>query len=505
MRVAGLLLGPVLSLLCFAIPESAGLPPSARGALALIVLMAVWWVSEAIPLAATALLPILCIPLLGIPVAFDGRGRLACAESICAAPGAVPPEAARSLGLADLGGWYSNPIVLLYIGGFLLGLAIERSGLSRRLAFGIVAHGGASPRLMVGGFIIAAGFLSMWISNTSTSLILTPLALSVAASLGGRSDRFATSAVLAIAWAATIGGLATPIGTPTNAIAVSQLRSAGIEISFAQWMALGLPVVMILLPIAWLILSRGITVTAAEAAEARTRVRLELQSLGPVSSYEWRTAAVFVTTAGLWVGSSALSDLSQQSLSGGRLDPGHIDTMIATLAALLFFIIPSGQGRQGALLSLPDIRSIPWDILLLFGGGLAVAGAAELSGLSAWIAHSLDGLTTLPPAVVILLIGVLVMIITEFASNIATISIMGPVIMAIAAASGSADTASFMIPAAMAASMGFAMPVGSACNAIAYGTGRVPLRRMIRLGLVFNGACLVVLTLLAVWLFPHLI
>jgi sodium-dependent dicarboxylate transporter 2/3/5 len=467
--------------------------------------MATWWITEVIPLAVTALLPIIALPLIGISVAIDERGRLGCAAAVCADPGVTPPQADRLLTLADLGASYSHPIVLLYIGGFLLGIAIERSGLSRRIALGIVGKAGDNPRLMLAGFIIAAGLISMWISNTSTSLILTPLAVSLAAGVGAGAGRLASSLILGIAWAATVGGLATPIGTPTNAIALSQLRIAGIEVSFLQWMSIGVPVVLILLPIAWLILSRGLNAESGASGDIRERVRSDIAELGPLSAWEIRTALVFCLTAGLWVSSSALSETFGPYLTGARIDPGHIDTMIATLAAVLFFIIPAGGGQDRALLTWSDTRALPWEILLLFGGGLALAAGAELSGLSAWLAHALDGVGGLHPALVILIIGLLVITITEFASNIATISIMGPVLLALAAGSSTLSAASFIIPAAMAASMGFAMPVGSGSNAIAYGTGLVPMKRMIRLGLVFNLCCLLVLTTLALTLFPQML
>ncbi len=494
--------GPVLALGVMALPDGIGPPGEAKLVLALLVLMATWWITEAIPLAVTALLPIIALPMIGIPISIDDRGRFSCKQPICASVDGTSPEADRLLTLSDLGAWYSHPIVLLYIGGFLLGIAIERSGLSRRIALSIVARAGDDPRLILAAFIAAAGFISMWISNTSTSLILTPLALSLATGVGAGGGRFASSLVLSIAWAATIGGLATPIGTPTNAIALSQLRSAGIEVSFLQWMSIGVPVVLILLPTAWLILSRGLTAEAGAGGGVRARVRSELDALGPLSSWEKRTALVFLLTAGLWVSSSFIAETLGPVLTGARMDPGHVDTMIATLAGLLFFLVPAGKAKDRSILTWTDARDLPWEILLLFGGGMALAGGAELSGLSAWLAHALDGLGGLHPALVILIVGVLVIMITEFASNIATISIMGPVLLALAAGSDTLSVASFIIPAAMAASMGFAMPVGSGSNAIAYGTGQVPMGRMIRLGLVFNLCCLIVLTGLALTLFP---
>jgi sodium-dependent dicarboxylate transporter 2/3/5 len=502
----GLLLGPVLALVILALPI-AGLAWEGRLVLALLVLMGTWWVTEAIPLAATALLPITAIPLIGIEVTVGGRGQLVCAtDGVCLQGFSEAPAFVRTLGLGDLGAYYSNPVVLLYIGGFLLGIAIERWGLSTRIAYGLVARGGARPGLMLAGFIAAAGFISMWISNTSTSLILTPLALSVAAgsAIDGRENpKFAAALVLAVAYAATVGGLATPIGTPPNGIALTQLRQQGVEVSFGQWMAIGVPVVLVLLPVAWFILSRGLKVDAKGAAGAQARVRGELAKLGPLSAPEARVAMIFFLIAGLWMISTLVADwIGAVLLEGGRIDGGHVDTIISTIGALLLFIVPAGGREKRPLLVWADAQKIPWGILLLFGGGLALAAAADLSGLSPWLASGLTGLSDLHPAIVIFLIGLLVIIITEFASNIATISLMGPVLFSVASSHPSLGAASFIVPAAMAASMGFALPVGSASNAIAYGTGKVRQTDMIRRGLLMNLCALIVLTIVGMTLAP---
>jgi sodium-dependent dicarboxylate transporter 2/3/5 len=505
----GLALGPVLAIGVLMLPIG-GLAWDAHLVLAMLVLMATWWVTEAVPLAATALIPIIVIPLIGIDVTVGGRGQLVCAtEGACIEALGAAPEFVRTLGLGDLGAYYSNPIVLLYIGGFLLGIAIERWGLSTRIAYGVVARGGARPGLMLAGFIAAAAFISMWISNTSTSLILTPLALSVAAgsAVNGREDpKFAAALVLAVAYAATIGGLGTPIGTPPNGIALSQLRAQGIEVSFGQWMAVGVPVVLILLPIAWFILSRGLKVDAKGAAGAQARVKQELAKLGPLSAPEARTAMIFFLIAGLWMISTLVADWMRDTLLGGaRIDSGHVDTIIATTGALLLFIVPAGGREKRPLLVWADAQKIPWGILLLFGGGLALAAAADLSGLSPWLATGLEGLTGLHPAIVIFLIGLLVVVITEFASNIATISLMGPVLLSVATNNPDLSAAAFIVPAAMAASMGFAMPVGSASNAIGYGTGKVRQADMIRRGLMMNFCALIVLTIVGLTLAPAIL
>jgi sodium-dependent dicarboxylate transporter 2/3/5 len=422
---------------------------------------------------------------------------------------AEPLSNVRLLNLGDLGAHYANPVVLLYIGGFLIGIAIERWGLSTRIAYGLVARGGANPKLMLAGFIVSAAFISMWISNTSTSLILTPLALSVAAgsAVKGREDpRFAAALVLSIAYAATIGGLATPIGTPPNGIALSQLRAQGLDVSFGEWMAVGLPAVIILLPLAWLILSRGLEVDRAGAAGAQARVREELSRLGPLTPQEGRTAFIFFLIAGFWMISTLIADgIGATLLGGARIASGHVDTIIATIGALLLFMVPAGGGTNRPILVWDDAQKIPWGILFLFGGGLALAAGAELSGLSSWLAQGLEGISGLHPIFVIAAVGLIVIFITEFASNIATISLMGPVLISLAAGSEALGVVPFIVPAAMAASMGFAMPVGSASNAIAYGTGKVRQADMIRRGLLMNLCGLVVLTIIGLTLAPMIL
>ncbi len=505
-QMVGLILGPVLAVLVMLLPLQPDLSREGQMVLALLALMATWWVTEALPLAATSLVPIIAVPLIGIEVTAGPGGALDCATAgPCMAAFETAPSVVRTLTLADLGPDYANSIVLLYIGGFLLGIAIERWGLSTRIAYSVVAKGGLNPKLMLAGFFVAAGFISMWISNTSTSMILTPLALAVAAggSADGKMDlKFAAALVLGVAWAATIGGLATPIGTPPNGIALAQLRSQGIEVSFGQWLSVGLPVVLVLLPAGWFILSRGLKLDRDAAHAAQTRVREALSGLGAITAQEKRVIGVFFVVAGLWVSSSFLAPWLSEHVVGGRLSPGHLDTMISTLGALLLFMIPAGGGWKQGLLTWGDAAKIPWGILLLFGGGLALATAADMSGLSPWMADRLEGLTDLHPLLLLLAVGVMVVLITEFASNIATISLMGPVLISLAASEPGLGAAAFIVPAAMLSSMGFAMPIGSASNAIAFGTGVVKQGDMIRKGLMMNLAALVALTIVGLTLAP---
>ena len=232
-------------------------------------------------------------------------------------------------------------------------------------------------------------------------------------------------------------------------------------------------------------------------------MRQELAKLGPLSTQEGRTAVIFFLIAGLWMISTLIADwIGAVLLGDARIDSGHVDTMIATFGAILLFMVPAGGGTRRPILIWDDAQKIPWGILLLFGGGLALASAAELSGLSRYLAESLKGVADLHPAIVILMVGLLVIVITEFASNIATISLMGPVLISLSLGSETLGAAAFIVPAAMAASMGFAMPVGSASNAIAYGTGKVKQADMIRRGLVMNLCALVVLSIAGLTLAP---
>jgi solute carrier family 13 (sodium-dependent dicarboxylate transporter), member 2/3/5 len=465
-RTIGFWLGLAVAFGLQLLPPPEGLSLEAWRVASLGLLMAIWWVTEALPTPVTGLLPLIALPLFA---------------------GMKPADAASQ---------YANPTLLLFLGGFLLAIAIEKWGLSKRAAFSVVAAAGPRPRLIVAGFMAATAFVSMWISNTATAMMMFPLALSVAAATtrGGLEDKaFAGALVLGVCYAATIGGVATPIGSPTNLIAVSWLEERGINVAFTDWMAVGVPVMLVLLVACWCLLASRLKTDRAEGEAAAAEVRRTLKSLGRISAPEARVALVFLVTAGLWVGQQWLNKLP--GLKG--LD----DMSIAIMAAVALYVIPAGDGKKIALLSWPDAEKVPWGVILLFGGGLALADAANDLGLAKWLGGMMSGLNGMDLAVVLLVLVLLMIALTEFASNVATISMMLPIVGALVVAMGVAP-ASLVVPAALAASTGFMMPVGTAANAIAYSTGKVSQAQMIRIGFILNIVAAIVLVAVGLYIAP---
>jgi sodium-dependent dicarboxylate transporter 2/3/5 len=437
-------------------PEPAGVSPLAWRTAAVAVLMAVWWATEALPIAATAMLPLALGPLLGI----------------------VPVERA--------GHGYGSSTIFLILGGCLLALALERCNLHRRIAYAIVGRAGSSARRLVLGVMVATAFVSMWVSNTSTTLMMLPVAVSIAGLVapdhaGADRERrnFATAIVLSVAYSATIGGLATLIGTPTNALAVAFLeQNYGIRPSFAEWLAFGVPCTVLLLGAAWWVLvAVSHPFRLPDVAEARGIVARELAALGPMTAAERRVATVGGLAAMAWIASPWL-----------RLLPGFgalSDMGIAMLAGLALFVVPSGTAAGGTLLAADDFRRVPWDTLFLFGGGLALAALIQDSGLSGNIGGLLEGVAHWPPLAVTAAVVLLVILWTELTSNVATAATVLPILAALATASGQ-PVVDLVVPAAVAASCAFMLPVGTAPNAIVYGSGRIEVRDMMRAGLWVN-------------------
>jgi solute carrier family 13 (sodium-dependent dicarboxylate transporter), member 2/3/5 len=464
----GLALGAVVCAALLVAPAPAGFSLPAWRTAAVTALMAIWWATEAIPIAATALVPLALLPLLGV-------------DSIEAI--------ARP---------YANSTIFLILGGFLVALAMERWSLHRRIAFNIVARAGPRPRAMILGFMVASALLSMWVSNTSTTLMMLPVALSVAevveppdsapASRRGDARAFNAALMLGVAYAASIGGLGTLIGTPTNAIAVAFLRAQyGTDIGFAEWLAFGLPTVCILLPVAWWLLVRVAFRFDLGADDASRRVvRDALSQLGRITRAERRVAILFIVLAALWITRPWLAGLPGL---GGLNDAG-----IGVAAGLALFLIPAGGGTR--LLEAADLRRVPWDVLLLFGGGLSLAAAIDGSGLSARIGESLAAVGNWPWIGIILAVVGLVILWTELTSNVATVSTFLPIVAAVAAATHYSPAA-LIVPAAMAGTCAFMLPVATPPNAIVYGTGRVAMGQMVRAGIWLNVAATVLLCLLA--------
>ncbi len=453
----GLLAGPVLALIVALLPPPAGLEPSAMWVAGLFLLMAIWWATEAIPMAVTSLLPLAILPLFGI------------------------------MDLKDVAAPYADPVVMLLLGGFLVALAIEKWNLHRRIALNVLRVSGARLKLLTGGVMLATALLSMWISNTATALMMTPIILSVAVAAGG-GPRLAVALLLGVCYAASIGGLGTPVGTPTNLIAIGWLKeNAGIEITFREWMATGVPMIALMLPAAWLILTWGLKSSPEQAQAASASIRAQHGALGRVTSAEARVATVFACVAAAWI-------LREQLIKVPALS-GLTDMGIAMLGAVAMFLVPHGDtseraaGRGGALLDWDDGKNVPWDVVLLFGGGLSMAAAIQASGLAGWLGTYLAGLATLPPIVLILIIVTMVVFLSEVMSNVAAMTTFLPVLGALSDATG-LDIRALVIPCCVAASCGFMLPIATGPNAVVYATRKVTVRDMARAGFALNLTCI---------------
>ncbi|MBN7798268.1 SLC13 family permease [Parahaliea mediterranea] len=400
----------------------------------------VWWVFEPIPIPVTSLLPLALLPLLGV------------------------------LTPAEVGQAYGSPLILLLLGGFLLSKAMEHSGAHRRIALGMVNLFGAySGRRLVLGFMVAAATLSMWISNTATTLMLLPVALAVLDGTGER-ERLAAPLLLGVAYAASVGGLGTPIGTPPNLIFMQVYADVtGQAVTFTQWMAWGVPVVVLMIPLMALALTRGMD----------ARLQVELPDVGAWRTEEKRVMLIFGLTALAWItraepfgGWSAWLDL-----------PTANDASVALLAVALIFVTPDGRG--GRLLTWERASTIPWGVLLLFSGGICLAKGFVSSGLSDELGQWLAGMTGLSLWLLIVLVCLMVTFMTEATSNTASTTLLMPVLAA-AALAAAIEPRLLMVPAAMSASCAFMLPVATAPNSVVYGSGLITTARMAREGLVLN-------------------
>ncbi|WP_338446306.1 DASS family sodium-coupled anion symporter [Pelagerythrobacter marensis] len=447
----GLALGAVALAGSTIAPLPGGMPREAMIVAGLVVLMAAWWMTEAIPLTATALMPFVVLPLAGIMTA---------------------KEAASA---------YYEPILFLLLGGAFIALAIERTGLHRRLSLAILksvggsGKGGASRLLLA--FMVSAALLSMLISNTSTALIMMPMALAVLAGGGlpaEDSEGLAGALPMGIAFAASIGGLGTIVGSPTNGIAVALIDTmTGMRITFAQWMLYGVPVVLLGVPLAaWIV---GRVQRVADHPFDVAAARAAIDDRAPWTSAEKRLVPVIAITFLAWL---------TQLLVAPLLPPGSwTDGTIAIIAALVLFVLPDGTGRP--MLLWKEADRAPWGVIMMFGGGLALAAGMQASGLADWLGRALLPLEALPLVAIALAIVALVVLVTEFASNVATASAIVPVVASLVVALG-ADPILLAMPAALAASWGFMLPAGTGPNAIAWSTGHIRITRMVGAGVLLD-------------------
>jgi len=456
----GLILGPILFalLLMLSVPE--GLSEAAWKTVAVAALLATWWATEAIPVPATSLLPLVLLPVLGIGSSSEAS---------------LP---------------YARPVIFLLLGGFIAAMAMQKWNLHRRIALNILARVGDHPYALIGGFMAASALLSMWISNTATTLMLIPIALTVATTiLGNKADghRFTIALLIGCAWAASIGGLGTYIGTPPNLFVKGFIeQSTGREILFHEWMAFGVPVVLVMVPLAWTILTRICFPFESRLVRGGSDVvQHELEALGPMTKPERRVAIVMITMALMWSFRQALVEwdaLTYYLPFVARLSDMHI----AVAAGLAMFIIPSGKAkRSGALLDWESAVQLPWGVILLFGGGLSLAAAIGKTGLAVYLGEAMSGLATAPLFLIVLAIVASITFLTELTSNTATTAALVPVLGALAT-SANLDPIFLAAPAAMAASCAFMLPVATGPNAVIFSTGNIHVPDMVRAGIWLN-------------------
>jgi sodium-dependent dicarboxylate transporter 2/3/5 len=487
----------VLVLLC-PNPDPDRLAPAAQRLVAAVVVMSVLWMTQGLPLGITSLLPIALFPLLGI------RST----KEVCKA--------------------FFDENIALYLGGFVIALGVERWGLHRRIALHVMALVGGSPRRLVLGAMLATAAISMWISNTATTLLMLPITLALAVTLEGAVEtppteaeqvaqlralrRLGAALMLGIAYASSIGGFTTLIGTPTNLAFVTIYKQefpAGPEISAADWIVSVLPMGVLMLLAAWLVLTRGLPVIPGSERFGRTYLRERIAELGPPTGSERRMLAVFLATALLWIlradlkfgdafefrgwASRLAGVLSEWNLKSEHLGDA---TVAIGMSALLFALPgePTSDGRRTTLMDWPTARRIPWDVLLLFGGGFAVADAVGATGCADWLGGRFaDVFHDRPAWVVVGGTCLLLTFLSEFTSNVATVSAVLP-FLSQAAVQLEIDPRLILIPATVATSCSFMLPIGTPPNAIAFGTGRVRMGEMLKAGLILNLVGVVVVT-----------
>ncbi|MEC7735261.1 MAG: SLC13 family permease [Pseudomonadota bacterium] len=468
----GLLTASILFLILFLSPKPAGLSIEAWYVAAVGVLIAVLWATEAIPLFVTALFPLVFFPLLDISTFSDT---------------ATP---------------YANKNIFLFLGGFILALSIQKSNLHERIALNILRFAAKSGPSLIAGFMFVSAFLSMWMMNTSTTLMLLPIGISVAHIINEQNETkeqnsdFAKALLLGIAHAASIGGMATLVGTAPNAIFASFIESNyGIEISFREWMTVGLPVVFFLLPLSWFALTKVVYSTAfSKGNETSLHLQAQYKNLGVMSVAEKRVAIVFSITALSWM----LRDLIQLIPFLENLT----DHVIAMICAIFLFLIPDGE--NGKLMDWDTAQKVPWNLLILFGGGLSLANGVATTGLAAWLGNGLEPFGALGITVLIFASVTLIVFLTELTSNIATTSVFLPVIAALAIGLGE-NPLIFGAAITLAASCAFMLPVATPPNLIVYGSGFISIRSMMISGVVLNIIGIIIIALISVFLIPYVI
>ena len=473
-QTVGLFLGPALAMIMLLVGAPEGLSEQAWRTASMGVLMAVWWATEAVPIAITALLPLVVFPVFDVASIHD---------------------AARP---------YSNKVIFLFLGGFIVAFAMQRWNLHRRIALNVLQFAGSNGRSLVGGFMLASALISMWVMNTSTTMMLLPIAVSIITVIHSSvksldqsaRENFQYALLLGVAYGATIGGIATLVGTAPNAMMAAFMQeNYGTDIDFARWMLVGLPLSTVMLPLAWLALTRWVfKVDFRTSDEGRAELKRMKDEMGSISTPEIRVAIVFVCIAFLWVARPVLTKLPGLDV----LD----DSGIAMAGAVALFLVPSGSREDPLLLRWEYAERLPWAVLLLFGGGLSLASAVTNSGLALWLGESLEAFGTLPLFILVIIAATMIIFLTELTSNIATTATFLPVVGAIALESG-IDPIVLTVPVTLAASCAFMLPVATPPNAIVFGSGLLTIPKMARAGFALNLIGIIVVSTAALTLAPR--
>lgn len=465
-KLIGLIAGPALFFLFPYIFPELDINPRALSILTSTLWIAIWWITEAIPLAATSLLPIILFPLSG------------------------------GLDIQSTASAYGNKIIFLYLGGFLLALAIEKWQLHKRIALNVIATLGTSPQRIILGFMLATAFLSLWISNTATSMMMVPIGMAVIYQMNNQKayPHFGSALMLSIAYAASIGGMGTLIGTPTNAVfAAMSEQLINTQISFAKWFFYAFPFVLLLLAICWIYLTRiAFSFGKQKSDSGKAVIKNELKALGPIGKEEKYILWLFGLTALAWI---------SRSLILNKFIPAIDDTIIAILASLILFLIPSPSQPDKNILEWNDTAKLPWGILLLFGGGLAIAAGFQETGLAEWIGNKLTFVEGLPMLAIIIIVSVLVNFLTEITSNVATATILIPILVALAI-SLNMHPYSLMVSATLAASCAFMLPVATPPNAVVFSSGKITISQMFRTGFWLNIISVLLITIFVKIILP---
>ena len=475
-RLASLIAGPVSFVIIYSIPFGSDLTQEAQSVLAITAWIAIWWITEAIPIPVTSLLPIVLFPLTG------------------------------ALSIAQTTSSYGHKMIFLYMGGFIIALAIEKWNLHKRIALQTIYMIGKNADRIIFGFMLATYLLSMWISNTASTMMMLPIAIAVAKQFGGMissgkdllgdeklTSSFGLPLMLGIAYAASIGGITTLIGTPTNAMLSAVVKDLfNQEIDFAKWMTLSLPISIILLVICWIYLVKIVfPVKVNNDGSGYEEIKKELKLLGRLTSDEKKVIIVFLITAVSWITRSFLLK---------KFIPAIDDTIIAIIGAIVLFLIPSSKkGEQ--LMDWQTARKLPWGILILFGGGLAIASGFQSSGLAAWLAGTLKGLDKVSFIILLFAVSAMVNYLTEVTSNVATATILLPILASIAIAL-EVHPYALMIAATLSASCAFMLPVATPPNAVVFSTGYIKISQMVRAGFFLNLISVFVIVLALWFLLP---